>query len=142
MKYSWRTVKRNRKKYKINKNKSNSNFNLPNLLYQITVLKKWRSYNSNQLSESKIMNYSVNFNQTKQMSLTQSLLQLIILPIRSQLWQHFKIHKFVNNQMNFNLLLPNPEQKRKGNNQKILNFKKKLPKSPSFKQYSRFNSQS
>ncbi len=141
MKYSWRTVKRNRRKYKINKNKSNSNFNLPNLLYQIIVLKKWRSYNSNQLSESKIMNYSVNFNPTKQMSLTQSLLPLKILPIQSQLWQHFKIHKFVNNLMSFNLLLPNPEQNRKGNNQKILNFKKKLRKSPSFKQYSIFNSQ-
>ena len=43
--------------------------------------------------------------------------------------------------MSFNLLLPNPEQNRKENNQKILNFKKKLRKSPSFKQYSSFNSQ-
>ena len=87
------------------------------------------------------MSYSVNFNPTKQMSLTRSFLPLKILPIRSQLWQHFKIHKFVNNQMSFNLLLPNPEQNRKENNQKILNFKKKLRKSPSFKLYSRFNSQ-
>ena len=43
--------------------------------------------------------------------------------------------------MSFNLLLPNPEQNRKGNNQKILNFKKKLCKSPNFKLYNRFNSQ-
>ncbi len=43
--------------------------------------------------------------------------------------------------MSFNLLLPNPEQNRKENNHKILNFKKKLRKSPSFKLYNRFNSQ-
>jgi len=75
------------------------------------------------------------------MSLTRSHLPLKILLIRSQLRQNFKIHKFVNNRMSFNLLLPNPEQNRKGNNQKILNFKKKLCKSPNFKLYNRFNSQ-
>jgi len=75
------------------------------------------------------------------MSLTRSHLPLKILLIRSQLRQNFKIHKFVNNRMSFNLLLPNPEQNRKGNNQKILNFKKKLLKSPNFKLYNMFNSQ-
>ena len=43
--------------------------------------------------------------------------------------------------MSFNLLLPNPKQNRKGNNQKILNFKKKLRKSPNFKLYNSLNSQ-